>query len=116
LTCRKTCPPLLSPAPAYLAAQPVDRIVAASAFKRDRQILRGDGRHSMRAFAEAIGARPVTSPGNLLISTRRPIWRQRRNAMGYEPQADFGTPEVLRHRLSRSPSTGAPSPCPPAPA
>jgi molybdopterin-guanine dinucleotide biosynthesis protein A len=50
---------LLSPAPAYLADQPVVGLWPISAIKPIEQILRGDGRHSVRAFAEAIGARAV---------------------------------------------------------
>lgn len=50
---------LLAPAPAYLADQPVVGLWPISSIKTIEQILRGDGRHSMRAFAEAIGARPV---------------------------------------------------------
>ena len=44
---------LLSPAPAYLADQPVIGHWPASAATTIEAILEGDGRHSMRAFAEA---------------------------------------------------------------
>jgi molybdopterin-guanine dinucleotide biosynthesis protein A len=50
---------LLSPAPAYLADQPVVGLWPVSAIKPLEAILHGDGRHSMLAFAEAIGARAV---------------------------------------------------------
>lgn len=52
-------PELLSPAPAYLADQPVVGLWPVSAIKPLEAILHGDGRHSMLAFAEAIGARAV---------------------------------------------------------
>lgn len=52
-------PGLLNPAPAYLADQPVVGLWPVSAIRAIEAILKGDGRHSMRAFAEAIGARPV---------------------------------------------------------
>lgn len=50
---------LLSPAPAYLADQPVVGLWPVSATKAIETILRGEGRHSMRTFAETIGARAV---------------------------------------------------------
>ncbi len=59
---------LLAPAPAYLADQPVIGLWPASAAPAIETILRGDGRHSMRQFAEAIGARAVqcsTKPANI---------------------------------------------------
>ncbi len=49
----------LSPAPAYCADQPVIGLWPASAAPMLDALLEGDGRHSMRAFAEAIGARAV---------------------------------------------------------
>jgi molybdopterin-guanine dinucleotide biosynthesis protein A len=52
-------PQRLSPAPAYLADQPVVGLWPVSAIKALDRILHGDGRHSMREFAEAIGARAV---------------------------------------------------------
>ena len=52
-------PALLAPAPAYLAAQPVIGLWPASALAAIEAILEGAGKHSMRAFAEAIGARVV---------------------------------------------------------
>ena len=59
---------LLSPAPAYLADQPVVGHWPRSAAGTIEAILEGEGRHSMLAFAEAIGARPVKSahePANI---------------------------------------------------
>jgi molybdopterin-guanine dinucleotide biosynthesis protein A len=52
-------PALLSPAPAYLADQPVVGLWPVSAITALDHILHGDGRHSVLAFAEAIGARAV---------------------------------------------------------
>ena len=57
-------PALLSPAPAYAEAQPVIGLWPADSFAAIDAILHGDGRHSMRQFAQAIGARPVNLPGN----------------------------------------------------
>jgi molybdopterin-guanine dinucleotide biosynthesis protein A len=53
-------PALLTPAPAYVAGQPVIGLWPASAVSTIEAILEGQGRHSMRAFAEAVGARAVT--------------------------------------------------------
>lgn len=61
-------PELLGAAPAYLADQPVIGIWPTAALETLEAILTGDGRHSMRAFAKAIGARPVTlanTPANI---------------------------------------------------
>jgi molybdopterin-guanine dinucleotide biosynthesis protein A len=52
-------PKLLSPAPAYLADQPVVGLWPVSAIKPLEKILHGEGRHSMLAFAGAIGARAI---------------------------------------------------------
>lgn len=49
----------LAPAPAYAASQPVLGLWPAAAASRLKDLLRAPGRHSMLAFAEAIGARPV---------------------------------------------------------
>lgn len=57
-------PELLAPGPAYLANQPVIGLWPASAARAIEAILEGDGRHSMRAFAEAIGARVVALPSD----------------------------------------------------
>jgi len=59
---------LLSPAPAYLADQPVVGHWPAGAADEVERILEGSGRHSMRAFAEAVNARAVKSaaePANI---------------------------------------------------
>ncbi len=50
---------LLSPAPAYLEAQPVIGHWLASSAEIARSILQGETRHSMKAFANAAGARKV---------------------------------------------------------
>jgi molybdenum cofactor guanylyltransferase len=55
-------PELLSPAPAYLADQPVIGLWPISAGKMLDKLLESEGRHSMLAFAEAIGARAVALP------------------------------------------------------
>jgi molybdopterin-guanine dinucleotide biosynthesis protein A len=49
----------LATPPCYLADQPVIGHWPASAASEVETILESEGRHSMRAFAEAIGARPV---------------------------------------------------------
>ena len=59
---------LLSPAPAYLADQPVIGLWPASASPVLDALLESDARHSMRAFADAIGAKPVKAaakPANI---------------------------------------------------
>jgi len=55
-------PDLLAPAPAYLASQPVVGLWPPSACEAVEAVLTGQGRHSMLAFAEAIGARAVNLP------------------------------------------------------
>ena len=58
----------LSPAPACLASQPVIGLWPSSAASAAEIILSGSGRHSMFAFAEAIGARFVrdfAAPANI---------------------------------------------------
>ena len=52
-------PALLGPAPACLADQPVIGIWPVAAADAVADILAGDGRHSLRALAERIGARMV---------------------------------------------------------
>ncbi len=52
-------PGLLNPGPAYLAAQPVIGLWPASSAAQVEAILEGTGKHSMLAFAEALGARAV---------------------------------------------------------
>jgi molybdopterin-guanine dinucleotide biosynthesis protein A len=61
-------PDLLSPAPAYLASQPVVGHWPASAAAAVERILAGEGKHSMLAFAGSIGATAVkieTAPANI---------------------------------------------------
>ncbi|MFM5931891.1 MAG: molybdenum cofactor guanylyltransferase [Novosphingobium sp.] len=53
-------PARLDPAPAVLADQPVIGLWPARAAEAAETILLGSGRHSMRALAEAVGARLVT--------------------------------------------------------
>jgi molybdopterin-guanine dinucleotide biosynthesis protein A len=55
-------PDLLAPAPSYLAAQPVIGLWPSASARRIEAILEGNGRHSMLAFAEALGARAVALP------------------------------------------------------
>lgn len=52
-------PELLAPAPSFLADQPVVGLWPIGAIGKIETILRGEGRHSIKAFAEAIGARAV---------------------------------------------------------
>jgi molybdenum cofactor guanylyltransferase len=49
----------LSPPPAYCASQPVIGLWPAAAAPEIEAIITGDGKHSMFAFAQAIGARAV---------------------------------------------------------
>lgn len=59
---------MLSPAPAYLADQPVIGLWPATAAEAIEAILEGEGRHSMLAFAGAIGAQTVKTgakPANI---------------------------------------------------
>ena len=61
-------PELLSPAPAFVASQPVVGLWPPSACAAIEAVLTGEGRHSMLAFAEAIGARAVNlaaKPANI---------------------------------------------------
>ena len=61
-------PDLLRPAPAYLVEQPVIGLWPATSLEALGAILTSDGRHSMRQFAEAIGARAVqlaAKPANI---------------------------------------------------
>ena len=73
---------LLTPAPAYLAAQPVIGLWPVSAVTAIEAILEGTGKHSMRAFAQAIGARAVqlasdpaniNTPADLAAVEQRPL-------------------------------------------
>lgn len=52
-------PALLTPGPACLAAQPVVGLWPVSALEALEAILAGDGKHSLHAFARAVGARAV---------------------------------------------------------
>jgi len=56
---------LLSPAPAYIADQPVIGLWPASALEVVDAILKGDGRHSMFHFAEVLEARAVSLPSTV---------------------------------------------------
>lgn len=53
-------PTRLSPAPSYLADQPVVGLWPASAAADVAAILQGTGKHSLRALAQRLGARAVT--------------------------------------------------------
>lgn len=58
----------LSPAPAYVASQPVIGLWPVTALATIEAILAGTGKHSLRALAEATCARPVqlvTNPANI---------------------------------------------------
>ena len=57
-------PALLAPPPSYLATQPVVGLWPVSAVQAIEHILEGTGRHSMCAFAEAVGARAVQLAAN----------------------------------------------------
>jgi len=52
-------PDLLGPASAYLESQPVVGLWSPAAIEPLEAILTGEGKHSLAAFVEAIGARPV---------------------------------------------------------
>lgn len=59
---------ILSPAPAYLEAQPVIGHWESQSAETVEAILNSDGRHSMRAFAKAVNARAISSadtPANI---------------------------------------------------
>lgn len=81
LTCGVDCGGLapdtlteLAPAPAYAADQPVIGLWPASAAPALDAFLATDAKHSMRAFAEMIGARPVTlSAKTANINTREDL-------------------------------------------
>lgn len=58
-------PDLLTPAPAFIAAQPIIGLWPASALEAVEAILHDEeGRHSLKRFAKAIGARAVTAPAD----------------------------------------------------
>lgn len=81
LTCGVDCGGLapealteLAPAPAYAADQPVIGLWPASAAPALDAFLAADAKHSMRAFAEMIGARPVIlSAKTANINTREDL-------------------------------------------
>lgn len=61
-------PDLLSPAPAFLAVQPVVGLWPAAAVATIEAILHGDGSHALKRLADAIGARAVAvaaEPANI---------------------------------------------------
>ena len=73
---------LLGWAPAYLTDQPVVGLWPAGSLEAIEAILHGDGRHSLYAFAEAIGARAVkldrppanvNTPADLAAISEKPI-------------------------------------------
>ena len=79
-------PERLGPAPAYLAEQPVIGLWAhrdqgvAGAARAVEAILAGPGRHSMRALAEALGARAVrieSHPANINTPEDLAEWANR---------------------------------------
>lgn len=53
-------PDMLSPAPAYVAGQPVIGLWSSASAPVLQALLESNARHSMRAFAEAVAARAVT--------------------------------------------------------
>lgn len=78
-------PALLALGPAYVAGQPVIGLWAHSSSgvalgaRAVEAVLAGSGRHSMRAFAEAIGARPVElaqPPANINTPEDLAQWQQ----------------------------------------
>ena len=74
-------PGLLNPAPAYCAGQPVIGLWPVAAGDAIEAILEGEGRHSMRAFAERIGARAVELPAELAnINARSDLEALRRRS------------------------------------
>lgn len=52
----------LAPAPAFVGSQPVVGFWPVTALPALEAILTGAGKHSVKRFAQAIGARPVTLP------------------------------------------------------
>ena len=59
---------MLSPGPAYVESQPVVGHWPAGTVDRLEALLQSEERHSMLAFAEAVGARPVkigADPANI---------------------------------------------------
>jgi molybdopterin-guanine dinucleotide biosynthesis protein A len=67
----------LAPPPAYLADQPVVGLWPVEAAETVDAILAGEGRHSLRALAEALGARAVTldtAPANINTPADLAAW------------------------------------------
>lgn len=61
-------PDLLAPAPACLSAQPIIGLWSPDSAEQVEAILKGEGKHSLQRFAEAIGARRVAlskDPANI---------------------------------------------------
>ena len=61
-------PELLTPAPAFLATQPIIGLWPAGVVGTIEDILQSGGSHSLKRFTEAVGARPVKStadPANI---------------------------------------------------
>lgn len=66
----------LSPAPACVEEQPVIGLWPVTALAALEHLLRSARRHSMRAFAETIGARPITLSQSLAnVNTREDLAR-----------------------------------------
>lgn len=66
----------LSPAPAYVAAQPVIGLWPAGAAAALKEMLSAPGKHSLKAFAARIGARPIALPHDPAnINTRADLER-----------------------------------------
>jgi molybdopterin-guanine dinucleotide biosynthesis protein A len=64
-------PDLLSPAPAFLEAQPIIGLWPASIVSKVENILHSEGPHSLKCFTAAIRARPVkTKAGPANINTQ----------------------------------------------
>ncbi len=82
-------PDLLGEAPAYLEAQPVVGIWPTAALETLEAILTGEGRHSLHAFAQALGARAVRLE---------------------RPPANVNTPADLEALTRSSPTGGGGSP------
>ncbi|MDE2597451.1 MAG: molybdenum cofactor guanylyltransferase [Sphingomonadales bacterium] len=73
-------PAALAPAPAYCLVQPVIALWPASASATLDALLEGQGRHSLIAFAEALGARPVQlarEPANINTTADLAEWEKR---------------------------------------
>jgi len=72
----------LWPAPAYLEAQPVVGLWPARCSGALDEIMSGNGKHSMRAFAEQISARPVKLSRNPVnINTAADLERVERHGL-----------------------------------